>query len=145
MKKRGLLFAMFAATALVATAQEKVVEVKTVPIKRTNPASGGEMYAAYCAACHGATAQGNGPAAPAFKKPPTDLTLLARNNKGKYPAEHVYVVLSLGTHVTAHGNTQMPIWKPLLDSLNASPASSDSVTVLRLNNLVDNIGSIQAK
>jgi mono/diheme cytochrome c family protein len=141
MKNRALLFATFAATALVATAQEKVVEVKTVPIKYTNPASGREMYAAYCAACHGATAKGDGPAAPAFKKAPTDLTMLARNNNGKYPASRVDVVLAYQTKITAHGDIHMPFWRPLLRSIDGNDSANpdDLETQLRIRNIVEYI------
>ena len=38
--------------------------------------SGEVMYKQYCAACHGANAKGNGPAASNFKTRPADLTTL---------------------------------------------------------------------
>src|SRR6516162_1410856 len=140
------LFAVLAVITLVfiAAAQEKDAKVKTVPIAYTNPASGSEMYAAYCAVCHGATGQGNGPAASVFTKPPTNLTMLARNNNGKYPAQHVYAVLEFGTPVPAHGNIQMPVWNTLFRSLNFSE-EPEGATKLRIKNLVDYIQSIQAK
>ena len=118
--------------------------VKTVPIAYTNPGSGGEMFTVYCAVCHGATGQGDGPAASAFAKPPTNLAMLAKNNKGKYPTEHVYAVLKFGTSVPAHGNIQMPVWNTLFRSLN-SGEDADYVTKLRIHNLVEYIQSIQAK
>ena len=141
-----LLFAVLAVIALVfiAAAQEKAVNVKTVPVTYTNPASGSEMYSVYCAACHGATGQGNGPAASVFTKPPTNLTTLAKNNNGKYPAQHVYAVLEFGTPVPAHGNIQMPVWNTLFRSLNFSE-EPEGATKLRIKNLVDYIQSIQAK
>jgi mono/diheme cytochrome c family protein len=140
MKTRALLLLL--AIAFVASAQE----IKSVPIKYTNPASGSEMYAAYCAVCHGATAKGDGPAAPAFKKLPTDLTMLARNNGGKYPDAQVKTVLGYGTKITAHGDIHMPFWKPLFHSLNRNETSDpDPETTLRIHNLVDYIKSIQAK
>ena len=140
-----VLFAVLATIALVfiAAAQEKVANVKTVPIAYTN-ASGSEMYTAYCAVCHGATGNGNGPAASVFTKPPTNLTMLAKNNNGKYPAEHVRAVLKFGTSVPAHGNIQMPVWNTLFRSLNPTD-DSGAVTQLRIHNLVEYIQSIQAK
>lgn len=35
---------------------------------------GADVYAARCATCHGATGRGDGPAAKALPRPPTDLT-----------------------------------------------------------------------
>ena len=147
MNLRTFLFAVLVTIILVfvAAAQEKDVKVKTAPIAYTNPASGSEMYAVYCAVCHGATGQGNGPAAPVFKKPPTNLAMLAKDNNGKYPAQHVYTVLRFGTPVPAHGNIQMPVWNTLLRSLNSTAESDDSATRLRIDNLVEYIQSLQAK
>ena len=141
-----VLFAVLATIALVfiAAAQEKVANVKTVPIAYTNPVSGSDMYTVYCAACHGATGNGNGPAASVFTKPPTNLTMLAKNNNGKYPAEYVRDVLKFGTPVRAHGNIQMPVWNTLFRSLNPID-DSGAVTQLRIHNLVEYIQSIQAK
>jgi mono/diheme cytochrome c family protein len=68
-------------------AQEK--NVKTVSVKFTDPSSAKEMYTAYCAACHGVDARGNGPAASEFKYAPTDLTMLARKNNGKFSEDQV--------------------------------------------------------
>lgn len=50
-------------------------EIRHVPVKAGSPASGPEMYTAYCAVCHGIDGKGKGPAAEALKVPPTDLTV----------------------------------------------------------------------
>src|SRR5579871_4593796 len=75
-------------------AQEKQT-VQKVPVSPTNIASGKEMFNHYCAACHGPSGKGDGPAASTFKKAPRDLTKLARDNGGKYPADHVAATLSI--------------------------------------------------
>ena len=48
--------------------------IRQTPIGPTSAASGSEMFLSYCASCHGKDAKGNGPATPALKKPPTDLS-----------------------------------------------------------------------
>jgi mono/diheme cytochrome c family protein len=95
------------------------------------------MFATYCAVCHGATAKGDGPTAPEFKKQPIDLTMLAGNNNGKYPAERVDTVLTYETPVTAHGNIHMPVWKPLLHSLDPMDTTEPGTpkTQLRIYNI----------
>jgi mono/diheme cytochrome c family protein len=40
------------------------------------------MFRSYCAVCHGLDAKGSGPAAPALKMEPADLTTLAKENQG---------------------------------------------------------------
>jgi len=112
--------------------------IKNVPLVPTSPVSGKEMFATYCAVCHGADAKGGGPAAAALKNRPTDLTQLAARNRGKYPELLVVSTLS-GREVDAHGSQDMPIWGDLFRSLG-----SDMVH-MRIGNLTSYIGSIQAK
>jgi len=68
--------------------------VKKTPAPYTNPASGSEMFKAYCASCHGVDGKGNGPAASAMKAPLPDLTQLSKKNGGTYPANHVAAIIS---------------------------------------------------
>jgi mono/diheme cytochrome c family protein len=90
----------------------KKTEVKKVVIKQTSASSGKEMFTQYCAACHGVDGAGNGPAAPAMKSQPTNLTQLAKKRDGKYPANTVAGVLKFGSGGVnpAHGSADMPIW-----------------------------------
>jgi len=125
----------------LASAQDKPV-IKKVPMQQTSPVSGQEMYTHYCAACHGADAKGEGPAAPALKTPPANLTILAKSNGGKYPRDHVAELLRSGTGVTAHGSADMPTWGPLFKSLD--PAH-DTTVQQRIHNLNEYLASLQAK
>ena len=99
-----------------AAAQEKAPAktppiVKHVPITHTSPTSGKEMFENYCAVCHGKDAKGAGPAAPAMKIAPTDLTVLAKKEGGKYPAAHVAAVIRGQADLASHGSKDMPVWK----------------------------------
>jgi mono/diheme cytochrome c family protein len=111
-------------------------------MRQTSPASGKEMYTQYCAACHGADAKGEGPAAPALKTPPSNLTILAKSNGGKYPSDHVAEVLRTGTGVAAHGSADMPTWGPLFRSLDPT---NDTAVLQRIHNLNQYLVSLQAK
>ena len=118
-------------------------EVKTVVIKQTPASSGKEMYRQYCAPCHGVDGTGKGPAAPALKSQPTDLTQLARKHDGKYPANAVAGVLKFGSGANpAHGSADMPMWGPLFLSLDKY---HDTVVQQRISNLVTYIETLQAK
>jgi mono/diheme cytochrome c family protein len=120
-------------------------EVKKVVIKQTSASSGKEMFTQYCAPCHGIDGTGKGPAASAMKTQPTDLTQLARKHDGKYPANTVAGVLKFGSGGganPAHGSADMPIWGPLLQSLDKY---HDSIVQQRISNLVMYIETLQAK
>ena len=100
------------------------------------------MYDAYCASCHGQGGKGNGPAAPALKTPPTDLTQLAAKNGGEFPASHVAQVIKGDSALVAHGSKDMPVWGPVFSSLaQHDPAQAQ----LRIHNLVKYVGGLQQK
>lgn len=117
-------------------------QIKHVPIKATSPASGAEMYQSYCAACHGVDAKGNGPAASALKTPPTDLTMLAKNNGGTYPAMKVSTSIHGEDNVPAHGSKDMPVWGKLFWNLSDGHQAEVQQRIFNLNNYVE---SLQAK
>jgi mono/diheme cytochrome c family protein len=99
------------------------------------------MFKAYCAACHGVDAKGNGPAVPALKKAPMDLTLLAKNAGGKFPELRVYNAIRGEATMPAHGSKDMPVWGEVFKDLDRA----SGVSSLRLRNLTMYIQSIQAK
>jgi hypothetical protein len=90
------------------------------------------------------TGEGNGPAAPAFKQAPTNLTLLAKTHGGKYPWDVVKTTLIFRTNVPAHGDVKMPVWGDLFHSLD-SASGEPSVSTLRVKNLTNYINTLQAK
>ena len=139
-----LLGALGLATSLC-LAQEKTAQkpvVKETAIEQTNPVSGKEMFTQYCAPCHGTDGKGTGPAASAMKAQPADLTQLAKKQGGKYPANHVAGVLKFGNGLRAHGSADMPVWGPLLRSLDKYHEASAQQ---RISNLVTYIATLQAK
>lgn len=68
-------------------------------------------YENSCGACHGADAKGNGPVGKELKTPPTDLTVLARNNNGVFPYNKVYEIIDgRNSTIGSHGSRDMPVW-----------------------------------
>lgn len=116
--------------------------VKHVPITNAPSNSGKEMFNSYCAVCHGKEGKGNGPAASAMKTPPTDLTLLAKNNGGKYPSSHVAAVIKGQAMTPSHGSQDMPVWGPLFSSISQG---HEGQVQQRITNLVTYIEGLQAK
>ncbi len=104
--------------------------------------SGEVMYKQFCAACHGAHAQGNGPAASTLKRRPPDLTTLAKRHGGKFPYDYVLSILQFGPGSSAHGSSDMPTWGPIFQTIdrNRERAAQD-----RIKNLADYLASLQRK
>jgi mono/diheme cytochrome c family protein len=144
-KKSMILLGMLVVATSLCQAQAQTDQkavVKSTTIKQTDPTSGKEMFTEYCAPCHGVDGKGNGPAASAMKMPPTDLTQLAKNHNGKYPANDVANVLAFGGGPGAHGSADMPVWGPLLHSLDRF---HDTVVQQRISNIVSYVETLQAK
>ena len=116
--------------------------VKHVPITNTLPNDGKNMFNNYCAVCHGTDGKGTGPAASALKAAPTDLTTLAKNAGGKYPAPHVASVIRGQATTSAHGSQDMPVWGPLFSSISQG---HEAQVQQRITNLVDYVATLQAK
>ncbi len=116
--------------------------VKLVPPSRTSMADGKEMFRAYCAVCHGPQGKGNGPAEQALKMPPADLTILARENGGKFPELRVYGVIQGDSEMAAHGSREMPVWGSVFRDISRG---SGAEVNLRLRNLTKYVESMQVK
>ncbi len=70
-------------------------------------AAGAELYAIYCAVCHGKTGEGDGPAASGLEKPPANLhaSHVQENTDGA-----LFYIISNG-----RPDTPMPPWDDVLD------------------------------
>lgn len=138
--RRLLLAAFLLVCSLGAEAQDK--QIKHAPAGPTSSASGKEMFMSYCAVCHGKDGKGGGPAATALKEPPADLTVLSQKNGGKFPSAHVASVLGGEADLSAHGNTEMPVWGPVFRGMSQGNAGE---VHQRIANLTKFIESLQAK
>ena len=136
------VLALLGAVAACSAAQQQKPEIKQEPTSYTSANSGSEMYAAYCASCHGKDAKGNGPAAPALKLPPPDLTTLAKRNGGKYPTLRVESILQGRESLVSHGDQEMPIWGPLFRQL---AGGNEAEVQMRVSNLTRYLETLQAK
>jgi mono/diheme cytochrome c family protein len=133
-----------AAIGIAIAAQIGFTQNATVKLQvdKTSPTSGQQMYVSYCAPCHGVDGRGRGPVAPALKVAPVDLSLLARNNSGKFPSSHVVTVLENGSSLPAHGTELMPVWGPIFGRMNVS---NPQERMLRINNLSRYLETLQVK
>jgi mono/diheme cytochrome c family protein len=104
----------------------------------------------HCAVCHGMDAKGNGFLGASLKVVPPDLTVLAKNNGGVFPADRISSVIDGRSQVTTHGSRDMPIWGTRY-AVNAAehfvdvPYDQEAYVRARILLLVDYLGRIQQK
>ncbi|OAN70649.1 hypothetical protein A8B78_04125 [Jannaschia sp. EhC01] len=102
---RGILLAAaLAATPVTATAQD--VDLET----------GAALFADNCAACHGAEAHGDGPAAVGLSTQPADLTRIADRRDGVWPIFEVMSIIDGYTQATTPRDDM-----PILSALTEGP------------------------
>ena len=114
-------------------------KVEKKPIKPTSAGDAKEMFANYCAVCHGKEGKGDGPAAKALTKVPADLTKISARNNGTFPEVRVKRYIEGLDEVPAHGSRDMPMWGSLFRSLNTDTAQ------IRVQGLSDYLKSMQTK
>lgn len=145
-KKVVLMFTALMVFTYTVAAQDQTQDtqkvIKHVPIQSTSPVSGKDMYTAYCAVCHGTDGKGGGPAASALKTPPSDLTVLSKNNGGKYPALKATAAIRGDSAFPAHGSKEMPVWGTLFWNLSGG---HESEVQQRVANLTRYVESLQVK
>ena len=102
---------------------------------------GADLFQAYCASCHGKGGRGNGPVAPALKATVPDLTVIAKNNGGKFPEARVRRIIIGEGMIASHGSREMPVWGPIFSQVEADVDRGP----VRIQNLVKYLESIQVK
>jgi mono/diheme cytochrome c family protein len=101
---------------------------------------GVDNFHSYCSPCHGRAGKGDGPVAPALRRPPSDLTTLAKRNHGVFPRADVRGFITNGNRdIPEHGSSAMPVWGPTFRALD----SSDTSVAIRIANVVEYLASIQ--
>lgn len=113
-----------------------------IPVNKTSPTSGKQMFTSYCAPCHGVDGRGHGPASTALTTTPTDLTVLSKNHHGIFPDTHIVAVLQFGSVLPAHGSVEMPVWGPILSKMDRTNLQAKQ---LRISNLSRYIESMQVQ
>ena len=144
--KRALQLALGVALLALASPEAGTQQTRPAPnaqeqaIPLIRSIEGPDLFRAYCASCHGLSGKGAGPAAPALKVNVPDLTLLAENHRGQFPAAYVHEVILGDKILAAHGSREMPIWGPVFHQVEADVDRGN----VRLENLVKYLESIQA-
>jgi len=109
------------------------------------PPTGAAMYQRYCASCHGASGKGDGPVAASLRRPPADLTTLAKRAGGRFDEPRVLSVIDGRRQVAEHGPREMPIWGEVFDEALRSQLYTRYTGLLQSRLLVDHLRSLQEK
>jgi mono/diheme cytochrome c family protein len=133
MVKRLAVIAMIALFPASIICANQTTPKVTIPVSKTSPTSGQQMFANYCTPCHGQDGKGQGPVANALKSQPSDLTILSRNNNGKFPGAHVTAVLQSGVNIPSHGSASMPVWGPILGKMDITNPQDRELRISNLN------------
>jgi mono/diheme cytochrome c family protein len=112
----GLALATAGLAGLAASSQPDAAE-------RKRRDAGRALYLEHCAACHGTSGLGDGPAAGSLRRRPTDLTGYAKANGGVFPAEKLQAVID-GRGVGSHGSVEMPVWGSVFKTSGGGEAAA---------------------
>jgi mono/diheme cytochrome c family protein len=93
-------------------------------------ARGKAIFMRYCALCHGAGADGNGPILDVLKVHPADLTRVAQRHGGTFPATLVANTIRDGR--SGHGSSIMMAWGKMLGDDGSIAASTAAIRDLTL-------------
>ncbi len=105
--------------------------------------SGAELFARYCAACHGVEGRGDGPVAANLRTAPPNLRRIAARNDGSFPAADIRQVIDGRAMGGAHGTREMPIWGYEFWVEEGAEASAEARSRQLIERLVSYIDSIQ--
>ena len=112
------------------------------PARLINSIEGPALYKAYCAACHGKDASGNGPMASALKVAPPDLTRIAERNDGAFPMARVDRIIAGEEQLpSGHGTREMPLWGPIFSQVERD----QDLGRVRIYNLIRYLMTLQTK
>ena len=145
------LIALLAIIVLITFANPAIgqVEIKEAPLTWQQAAltDGEELFHELCAACHGVSGKGDGPAASAMAKPVSNLTILAANNGGAFPFKQVEKSITGKSQIVAHGTIDMPVWGQRFEELRPDwkQFRRKALARQRIYNLTLHIESLQAE
>lgn len=105
--------------------------------------SGEETFMRFCAACHGESAQGDGPVAAGLPIAVPDLTRLQQRRGADFSDEVLRRIIDGSDIVVLHGTRFMPVWGyEFWVEEGADEAATERVAMI-VDNLIDYLKSIQ--
>lgn len=136
-------FRGFRAATLAAVTLAGVLVAGRAEAQPASAATGDYLFRTYCAACHGTSARGDGPLADSMRRRPSDLTEIAKRNKGVFPADEVRRMVDGRQPVKGHGGPDMPVWGDVF--ARSVDGGDPAIVEARIKALVAYLESIQAR
>jgi len=136
MRFRTLVFFLVLFFAFSQMAGKAATNKLPIPTPAT---SGEEMFASYCADCHGRDGRGF---VQAHRTAAPDLTVLTKKNHGHFPYGVVRDAIRGESHGAAYGPGEMPTWGELFQYVGSG---SDAEIRVRVEKLTEFIKSLQRK
>lgn len=106
--------------------------------------TGAQLFARFCASCHGAQGRGDGPVAPALKVEAPDLTRLVKRQGDPFPVEQVRRIVDGREVLAAHGARRMPVWGYEFATATASePEAGSEMAAQVVGRIVEHLKTLQ--
>jgi mono/diheme cytochrome c family protein len=105
--------------------------------------TGDQLFATYCAACHGANARGTGFANEYLKVAAPDLTLIAVRRGGRFDAREIYKIIDGQSSDDFYDHRHMPAWGYEFYGDEAEDQQAHQRASDRVNSLVTYLERIQ--
>ncbi len=100
------------------------------------------LFRVHCMSCHGPEGRGDGAMREVLTVSPTDLTTIAKRNKGSFPAHLVMEIIDGRRPLPAHGAREMPVWGITFQTLDLD-TNQELEVEHRIRDLVHYLESIQ--
>ena len=104
---------------------------------------GAALFRTHCAVCHGLDGRGEGPAAPALRQRPADLTAIATRDGGRFDDARIARVIDGRFDAPAHGSREMPVWGARLGDDVPERELAEEFVRGRIQLLVEHLRSLQ--
>lgn len=112
----------------------------------TGGVAGRELYASYCAGCHGLDGRGGGAEAAKLGLKPPDLTRLYERYGSPLQRERVAAFIDGREEVKAHGPREMPVWgERFFEGDTGPPRGIETAKRRTIEVLVDHLQRLQGR
>lgn len=116
----------------------------TAPAQDYSGFTGAQLFARFCASCHGPQGRGDGPVAPSLKVEVPDLSRLVKRPGDPFPVGQVRRIIDGREVLAAHGARRMPVWGYEFATATASePESGAEDAAQSVGRIVDHLKTLQ--